>query len=106
MSQAHFSDPNFVESVRATHPLGFGRPEDVAEAVEFLSSDRAVGSQGRKLLLMVVERSFTSARGQNRVEVMNLFFASKTPKQSRAALEELLFFNPRQFRCGMASSIR
>jgi len=29
---------------------------------------------------------------------MNLFFASKTPKQSRAALEELLFFNPRQFR--------
>ncbi len=29
---------------------------------------------------------------------MNIVFSSKAPKQSRPALEELLFFNPRQFR--------
>lgn len=29
---------------------------------------------------------------------MNIVFTSKAPKQSRPALEELLFFNPRQFR--------
>jgi NAD(P)-dependent dehydrogenase (short-subunit alcohol dehydrogenase family) len=41
MSKDYFADPDFVESVRAVHPLGFGRPEDVADAVEFLVSDRA-----------------------------------------------------------------
>jgi hypothetical protein len=29
---------------------------------------------------------------------MNLAFSSKAPKQSRQALEDLLFFNPRQYR--------
>lgn len=29
---------------------------------------------------------------------MNIFFSSKAPHQSRAALEDLLFFNPRQHR--------
>jgi hypothetical protein len=38
---------------------------------------------------------------------VNIVFSSKAPKQSRAALEELLFFNPRQFRvrAGIVNSL-
>jgi len=51
MSQAHFSDPKFAESVLATHPLGFGQPEDVADAVEFLSSDRSRWITGQEIVV-------------------------------------------------------
>jgi hypothetical protein len=39
---------------------------------------------------------------------VNIVFSSKTPKRSRPALEELLFFNPRQFRVrsGILDSLR
>ncbi|HEY3932943.1 MAG TPA: hypothetical protein VGM58_11325 [Verrucomicrobiae bacterium] len=38
---------------------------------------------------------------------MNFIFSSKVSKQSRAALEELMFFNPRQFRAreGIVNSL-
>lgn len=39
---------------------------------------------------------------------MNLVFSSKAPRQSRAALEEMLFFNPRQYRVreGIMNSLK
>lgn len=39
---------------------------------------------------------------------MNLVFSSKVPKQCRAALEEMLFFNPRQHRVrkGIVNSLQ
>jgi hypothetical protein len=39
---------------------------------------------------------------------VNIVFSSKAPKQSRPALEQLLFFNPRQFRVrdGIVNSLK
>ena len=44
-----FADPNFVASTEATHPLGLGKPEDIADAIEFLSSDKARWITGQEL---------------------------------------------------------
>ncbi len=51
MNTDHFANADFVASVRATHPLGLGRPEDVADAVEFLSSDRARWITGQEIVV-------------------------------------------------------
>lgn len=44
-----FADPNFAASTEATHPLGLGKPEDIADAIEFLSSDKARWITGQEL---------------------------------------------------------
>jgi NAD(P)-dependent dehydrogenase (short-subunit alcohol dehydrogenase family) len=44
-----FADPDFVASTEATHPLGLGKPEDIADAIEFLSSDKARWITGQEL---------------------------------------------------------
>ncbi|MEK7781695.1 MAG: SDR family oxidoreductase [Verrucomicrobiota bacterium] len=49
MNTELFADPNFVASTEATHPLGLGKPEDIADAVEFLSSDKARWITGQEL---------------------------------------------------------
>ena len=41
MNKEHFADHELETFVRTTHPFGFGCPEDVADTVEFLVSDRA-----------------------------------------------------------------
>lgn len=49
MNTELFADPNFVASTEATHPLGLGRQEDIADAVEFLSSEQARWITGQEL---------------------------------------------------------
>jgi NAD(P)-dependent dehydrogenase (short-subunit alcohol dehydrogenase family) len=51
MNRGEFSNPEFVASIKAMHPLGLGRPEDVADAVEFLMSDRARWITGQELVV-------------------------------------------------------
>ncbi len=51
MNTEHFANPEFVESVLATHPLGLGRAEDVADTVEFLASDKARWITGQEIVV-------------------------------------------------------
>ena len=51
MNQVHFANADFLASVKSLHPLGVGRPEDVADAVEFLSSDRARWITGQEIVV-------------------------------------------------------
>lgn len=51
MSKDYFANPEFVASMKAMHPLGLGRPEDVADTVEFLASDRARWITGQEIVV-------------------------------------------------------
>lgn len=51
INQEHFTDPNFVASIKASHPLGLGRPEDIANTVEFLASDRSRWITGQEIVV-------------------------------------------------------
>jgi NAD(P)-dependent dehydrogenase (short-subunit alcohol dehydrogenase family) len=47
MTREYFTNSDFV----ALYPLGFGRPEDIADAVEFLSSDCARWITGQEIVV-------------------------------------------------------
>ncbi|MGA2243185.1 MAG: SDR family oxidoreductase [Verrucomicrobiota bacterium] len=51
MNKEHFANPDFVASMQTAHPLGLGRPEDVADVVEFLSSDHARWITGQEIVV-------------------------------------------------------
>jgi NAD(P)-dependent dehydrogenase (short-subunit alcohol dehydrogenase family) len=51
MNTEHFANPEFVEAVLATHPLGLGKAEDVADTVEFLASDKARWITGQEIVV-------------------------------------------------------
>ena len=51
MNKEHFEDSDFVASLRATHPLGLGQSEDIADAVEFLISDKARWITGQEIVV-------------------------------------------------------
>jgi NAD(P)-dependent dehydrogenase (short-subunit alcohol dehydrogenase family) len=47
MTKEYFANSDFI----ALYPLGFGRPEDIADAVEFLSSDHARWITGQEIVV-------------------------------------------------------
>jgi NAD(P)-dependent dehydrogenase (short-subunit alcohol dehydrogenase family) len=47
MTKEYFANSDFV----ALYPLGFGRPEDIADAVEFLSSEHARWITGQEIVV-------------------------------------------------------
>ena len=51
MTKDYFGSPDLVASTQAIHPLGLGRPEDVADAVEFLASDHARWITGQEIVV-------------------------------------------------------
>jgi NAD(P)-dependent dehydrogenase (short-subunit alcohol dehydrogenase family) len=51
MNKEHFANTEFVKFVQDTQPLGFGSPEDVATAVEFLVSESARWITGQELVV-------------------------------------------------------
>src|SRR5208283_1052408 len=51
MNREEFAKPEFVAAMKAMHPLGLGQPGDVADAVEFLMSDRARWITGQELVV-------------------------------------------------------
>lgn len=51
MNRGEFAKPEFVATIKAMHPLGLGQPGDVADAVEFLMSDRARWITGQELVV-------------------------------------------------------
>lgn len=51
MNREEFAKPDFVAGMKAMHPLGLGQPGDVADAVEFLMSDRARWITGQELVV-------------------------------------------------------
>jgi NAD(P)-dependent dehydrogenase (short-subunit alcohol dehydrogenase family) len=51
MTEAMLSDPQLSARMAAEYPLGIGRPEDVACAVEYLLSDRARWITGQELVV-------------------------------------------------------
>ena len=61
-------------------------------------SDRIAGRAGADASCLVDDRSTASVCGAStfRYSSVNLVFSSRVPKECRSALEELLFFNPRQ----------
>jgi len=46
-----FADPSFVAATESAHPLGLGRPDDIAAAVQFLASDDARWITGQELVV-------------------------------------------------------
>ena len=51
MNREHFADPEFVATIKAMHPLGLGLTDDVADAEDFLLSDRARWISGHELVV-------------------------------------------------------
>jgi NAD(P)-dependent dehydrogenase (short-subunit alcohol dehydrogenase family) len=60
MTKEYFTNSDFV----ALYPLGFGRPEDMADAVEFLSSDRARWITGQEIVVDGGRSVFSPTRNE------------------------------------------
>ncbi len=51
MSASALSDPQVAASLKANYPLGIGKPEDIANAVQFLMSDEARWLTGQEIVI-------------------------------------------------------
>ena len=51
MTEAMYNDPQLVDRLRVSYPLGLGQPSDIAAAVEFLISDKARWITGQQLIV-------------------------------------------------------
>jgi NAD(P)-dependent dehydrogenase (short-subunit alcohol dehydrogenase family) len=80
MTEQYFEDPDFL----GFYPLGLGRPEDVAEAVEFLTSDRARWITGQELVVDGGRTICSPMRGEAivREKEMKARFVSKQRQES------------------------
>jgi NAD(P)-dependent dehydrogenase (short-subunit alcohol dehydrogenase family) len=67
MTQEYFTNSDFV----ALYPLGFGRPEDMADAVEFLSSDRARWITGQEIVVDGGRSVFSPTRNECAANAVN-----------------------------------
>jgi NAD(P)-dependent dehydrogenase (short-subunit alcohol dehydrogenase family) len=51
MAEGGFADPAIVEKLRQDYPLGIGRPDDIASAVEFVLSAGARWLTGQEIVI-------------------------------------------------------
>jgi NAD(P)-dependent dehydrogenase (short-subunit alcohol dehydrogenase family) len=51
MAASAMSDAEVAANVKASYPLGIGKPEDIANAVQFLLSDEARWLTGQELVI-------------------------------------------------------
>lgn len=51
MAEQGFADPEILEKLRRDYPLGLGRPEDIADTIEFVLSERARWLTGQELVI-------------------------------------------------------
>jgi NAD(P)-dependent dehydrogenase (short-subunit alcohol dehydrogenase family) len=79
MTKEYFTNTDFV----AFYPLGFGRPEDVADAAEFLSSDRARWITGQELVVDGGRSVFSPVPAEVKAKLSELT-ATKAGQQQRA----------------------
>ncbi len=49
MAEGSLQDPQIVENLRRDYPLGLGQPDDIAQAVEFLVSEKARWITGQQV---------------------------------------------------------
>ena len=67
MTKEYFTNSDFV----SLYPLGFGRPEDMADAVEFLSSDRARWITGQEIVVDGGRSVFSPTRNECAANAVN-----------------------------------